>query len=229
MMNRLGPYTLGPTEDEHQGIYTGDCRELAPAIPDESVDLVFTDPVYQRIDDYRWLAETAARILKSSGQVLVYFAMYYLQSVINALSPPLDMKWLCAEKKIGTSTPIWTYRLYSHFKPYLWLTHPNWKSNGRWYKDFVYSKPNGRNVNHTWSKNIPALTEIIASHTLEDDIIVDPFCGGGSIIAVCKMLSRRWLAFEIDPDVAEAARQRVRNTQPPLFVPEPEQLKMEIA
>ena len=53
----LGPYLLGPN-DENQGIYTGDARELAEAIPDESVDLIFTDPVYDRIDDYRWLAES---------------------------------------------------------------------------------------------------------------------------------------------------------------------------
>jgi len=37
------------------------------------------------------------------------------------------------------------------------------------------------------------------------------------------MLGRRYLAFEIDPDSAELARERVRNTQPPLFVPQPEQ------
>ena len=64
MNDRLGPYLLGPN-DENQGVYTGDARELAPAIPDGSVDLIFTDPVYQNIDDYRWLAETAARVLKS--------------------------------------------------------------------------------------------------------------------------------------------------------------------
>jgi len=52
-----------PKEYRNQ-IVTGDARELAKAIPDESIDLVFTDPVYDRIDDYRWLAETAARVLE---------------------------------------------------------------------------------------------------------------------------------------------------------------------
>ena len=67
--NYLGPYLLGPN-DVNQGIYTGDARELARAIPDESVDLIFTDPVYQNIDDYRWLAETAARVLKPDSACL---------------------------------------------------------------------------------------------------------------------------------------------------------------
>jgi DNA modification methylase len=48
----LGPYKLGFNSDENVGIYTGDARELSRAIPDESVDLIFTDPVYDRIEDY---------------------------------------------------------------------------------------------------------------------------------------------------------------------------------
>ena len=40
-MTTLGPYDLNT-------IITGDARELAKAIPDESVDLIFTDPVYDR-------------------------------------------------------------------------------------------------------------------------------------------------------------------------------------
>jgi len=39
-------------------------------------------------------------------------------------------------------------------------------------------------------------------------------------------LGMHYLAFEIEPDVAERARERVRNTQPPLFVMEPEQTEM---
>lgn len=59
-VDQLGPYLLGPNDTPENGIYTGDARELAKAIPDESVDLIFTDPVYDRIEDYRWLAETGA-------------------------------------------------------------------------------------------------------------------------------------------------------------------------
>ena len=59
---QLGPYRLGPNDTPENGIYCGDARELAQAIPDESVYLVFTDPVYNRVDDYRWLAETGARV-----------------------------------------------------------------------------------------------------------------------------------------------------------------------
>jgi len=42
------------------------------------------------------------------------------------------------------------------------------------------------------------------------------------------MLNRQYLAFEINPDTAERARERVRNTQPPLFVMQAKQAKLEL-
>ena len=79
---------------------------------------------------------------------------------------------------------------------------------------------------HIWRKNPNALMRMLGSWTMPDDRVFDPFTGGGTVPAVCKMLGRRYLAYEIDPDMAETARERVRNTQPPLFVLEHEQAKM---
>ena len=64
--------------------------------------------------------------------------------------------------------------------------------------------------------------------TETENVVWDPFTGGGVVPAVCKQLGRRYLAFEIDPKTADMARERVRNTQPPLFVPEPEQPQLEL-
>ncbi len=38
--------TLGPSGTDLNGIYHGDCRWLARAIPDESVPLIVADPPY---------------------------------------------------------------------------------------------------------------------------------------------------------------------------------------
>jgi len=48
------------------------------------------------------------------------------------------------------------------------------------------------------------------------------------MLLVAKSFERRYIGFEIDPEVAEMARQRVVNTQPPLFVPTEEQLPMDL-
>lgn len=210
----LGPYELGPG-GENEGIYTGDARVLSEAIPGESIDLTFTDPVYQNIDDYRWLAETAARVLKPGGSLLVYLAQYHMDKVLAAMTPSLIYRWLLVEKKISTGTLIWSYRLYSHYIPLLWLSKgpPSGKVSRI---DFLWSTPDGPAVNHRWSKNKCRIEYWLNRFGESDTIVWEPFCGGGSIISACKAVSRQYLAFEIDPVTAELARGRVRKTQPPL-------------
>ena len=75
--------------------------------------------------------------------------------------------------------------------------------------------PESRNV-HSWSKPQNVLVKWIDAFSPSNGILVDFFTGGGTVPAVCKMLNRQYLAFEIDTDIAAQARERVRMTQPPL-------------
>lgn len=215
MNDRLGPYLLGPNETPENGIYTGDARVLSESIPNESVDLIFTDPVYNRIDDYCWLAETAARVLRDGGDVLAYFGMYHGAPVISAMAEHLQWRWLLNEKKITGGSLIWSYQLFSHVVPIVWFTKGKPRKGPR-RLDFKWSRGEGKAVNHPWSKGAVRCTYWLNHFGLPGDIILEPFCGGGAIVAACKMLGRRYLAFEIEPGTAELARERVRQTQPPL-------------
>jgi len=223
MVNRLGPYELGPG-GEHEGIYTGDARILSAAIPDESVDLIFTDPVYQNINDYRWLAETAARVLKDTGQLLVYQAHKFLPQTFLALAE-LRFVWLLAENTANFNTRYWPLRLFINWRPLLWYAKAKGRQLNRLCPDLI-RVTTGYEGSHKWHKYDGVVCRWVSNFTTINDVIWDPFTGGGTVPAVCKMLGRRWLAFEIDPDVAETARERVRNTQPPLFVLEHEQAEM---
>jgi len=68
----------------------------------------------------------------------------------------------------------------------------------------------------TWSKQPGAIARYVRALSTPGAIVADFFTGGGTVPAVCKMLDRRYLAFEIDPDTADLARERVRQTQPSL-------------
>jgi hypothetical protein len=227
---KLGPYILGPNDTPENGIYTGDARELAQAIPDESVDLIFTDPVYDRIDDYRWLAETAARVLRQDRACLAWYGPRQLRSVLLAMTA-LEFFHLVScymPSCFALRSPI--KNMWMTWRGLLIFGKGDLETNGysRDYCDFIVDKkrPNlWQPENHHWTKN----PDVIAYYTqafLDDGFVFDPFTGGGTVPAVCKMLGRRYLAFEIDPDTAEMARQRVRQTQPPLFVPQPQQKEM---
>lgn len=225
---KLGPYELGYNDTPECGIYTGDARELAEQIPDESIDLIFTDPVYDRIDDYRWLAETAARVLKDGGSLLAFCGIGYIPETHDALRVPgLSYRWRLIIKPV--------YKLEFHGRLLVSSQECLWYERGdaKMYQsqlDVQLSTSKGDYAvnGSNWGKSAQDLSRYVAAFAHPGAIVFDPFTGGGTVPAVCKQLGRNYLAFEIEPDVADMARERVRNTQPPLFVLQPEQLPMEI-
>ena len=63
-------------------IYCGDAYKLINEIEDGNIDLVYSDPVYDRIEDYDWLSSEANRVLAPGGVLLVYAGIGFLQEVI---------------------------------------------------------------------------------------------------------------------------------------------------
>ena len=153
-MNRLGPYLLGPNDTDKNGIYTGDARELARRIPDESVDLIFTDPVYDRIDDYRWLAETAARILKPGGSVMALCAHEYLDQVMKVMDASLKYHWICCLWQPGSSALLWKKRIMAKWKPMIWYVKSEPSQAIRWFMDGVVGEGTGSKIYHYWGQPI---------------------------------------------------------------------------
>jgi len=226
MTEYLGPYQLGPA-GPNVGIYYGDARELSKAIPDESIDLIFTDPIYQRIDDYRWLAETAARVLKDGGN-LVSFVSPNNQVEIANIFTIKGFVW-CDYLVLRETAR----RRYNHGRKIVGLYEvAAWASKGqhrlgKYVKNFSFVS-NGyikTDTFHDWEKPLEGITHWV--ERLSTDLVFDPFCGGGSTLAACIKVGRKYLAFEIVKATCEVARQRVRDTQPPLTgLVMPEQLSL---
>ena len=208
-------------------IVTGDARELAKRIPDESVDLIFTDPPYPKefLPLYGWLAETAARVLKPGGLCMAMCGMW-LPEVLNLMGQYLDYHWTFCMEMRGYKSKVWPSRIMGvAWRPIVSF------SKGAYTGPFFPSdvmQSGGRDKRfHHWGQCERSVAWALLR--IQPTIIFDPFTGGGTVPAVCKMLGRNYVAFEIDPDVAEDARERVQNTQPPLFVLEPEQVEMELS
>ena len=214
-------------EDYRNQIVTGDARELAKRIPDESIDLIFTDPVYDRIEDYEWLAATASRVLKTRGHLIVFYQTNLAYQTLKAIFARGMM-------------PVWTLASYRRGGPsrrtaigHTKLTFAHFcikEDTKMWQHNLVdvienVTLPNGQK-HHKWQKAEAATYKWINWLIQSGECVFDPFCGGGTVPAICRMLEHNYIAFEIDPDTAEMARERVLNTQPPLFVPEPEQLEL---
>lgn len=219
-MTHLGPYPI-------DSIITGDARELAQAIPDESVDLIFTDPPYLRefLGLYGDIAEIGARVLKPGGWLFAYGAGEHLPDHLARMGMHLDYFWVFILKHQNGWPRMWNKKLMSAYKPI--MVYTKGKPRTQHWLATMHGDSKDKDW-HDWGQGDGFALKIIDLLTEPDDVVVDFCAGGGTTPAVCKMLRRHYLAFEIDPGTAERARQRVLTTQAPLVFPEPEQLTMEV-
>ena len=208
-------------------VTTGDARLLTERIPDASIDLCFADPPY-------WVGYKYGNGRTDSH-------MDYLDPIWLVTELTRIAEVVCITPGIANiahyPTPLW---ILGWFKP---------ASVGRsalggfntWEPILVYGKPKSRfwqdsiylpvtnqveAAFHTCPKPLDLLRWIIAGMTQEGDIVLDPVCGSGTTVVAAKQLHRHYIGFEIDPDTAERARQRVANTQVPLPLEIPEQMEM---
>jgi len=216
-----------PEEYKNQ-IVTGDCRELATRIPDESIDLIFTDPPYPKeyLYLFEWLGQTAKRILKPSGLLITLTGHHYFDKVFAHLNKFLIFYWIGGMKhSTGSVSRLHPKQMLCSWKPALWFAKNRYREH-----PYVFDIFQGRGRDkqfHKWGQDASWFCYYLDKLTTKADVIFDPFTGGGTVPAVCKQLERNHIAFEIDPDTAEMARERVLNTQPPLFVMKPEQLELQ--
>ena len=205
---KLGEYELNQ-------IYTGDARELSKGIPDESVDLILCDPVYWQIDDYRWLAQEGKRVLKPYGYCIAQVGTYYLFEAMKAMSESLDYYWLISET-LTYAAAFFARKVAQLHKPYLWFAKGVKNCPERRFMiDRLTPSPKNKAF-HQWGDDIGAMIPIIDRLTIKGQIVFDPFCGGGTVEAACKELSRQYIGFEINEETALKAQRRLYEMPEPL-------------
>ena len=164
-----------PDEFKNQ-IVTGDARILAERIPDESIDLVFTDPIYSNIDDYRWLAETAGRVLKHNGNLLAYAAHPHQMKVGAEMLPYLQPRPILTTWMSPPYPRMWAYKMHVNYSFVLWFAR-NGGQPDQWIIGELGQAFQAKNFNHKWGKNFGAITYYVEKFTQPNDTVFDPFTG----------------------------------------------------
>lgn len=94
------------------------------------------------------------------------------------------------------------------FRPVLVFAKPPVGPAPHWVSDGI--RGSGRDKRyHDWGQSVHEITAWIENLSEPNDLIVDPYCGGGTVPLACLATKRRWLATEIDPETAAVARQRI--------------------
>ena len=99
-----------------------------------------------------------------------------------------------------------------------------------YYSSMSVSEKNGRNRRSVWSIPTeafsgahfatfpPALIEpCILAGANQNDWVLDPFFGSGTVGAVCERLNRKYVGIELNPRYVKIAINRIKNTERPLF------------
>lgn len=209
---KLGPYDLNT-------IVTGDARELAKAIPDESVDLIFTDPPYLKefLPLYYSIFETSARILKPDGFLLIYVGGYWKDDIMASARQSLKYFWDYIVWEPGNSPVNWQRKTICRNKSILAYTRQD--SNGQALPTTqvlsVWLGGGEDKRYHVWGQSESQARYFIDCFSGPGDIVLDLCVGGGTTAAMAKALGRNYLAFEIKPEFAEAARARTASVKVP--------------
>lgn len=68
-----------------------------------------------------------------------------------------------------------------------------------------------RELLNTIQKPERLIERIIKASSNENELVLDPFAGVGTTLAVCKKLDRNFIGFEINPDYIEISKERLNN------------------
>jgi hypothetical protein len=203
------------TNPRGSSIYTGDFLRLEKLVPDGTADLFLCDPPYDKsgVHVYRDLARLALAKLKPGRFCIVLVGRVFLPQIISMMCEHLDYYWLCGIRYDSRRPRVWSKRVQSGFRPILLFIKPPvpLKASHEWFCDFVQG--NRDKDHHDWGQGVDGLKYFLERFTSPDELVVDPFCGGGPVPVACIATGRRYIATEIDPGVAAAARARVARFQ----------------
>jgi len=70
---------------------------------------------------------------------------------------------------------------------------------------------------HPTQKPTALMEHLIKIHSKRNNLILDPFLGGGTTAVAAKELGRRWIGIEVSEKYCALARKRLQYTEQPLF------------
>ena len=177
-------------------------------LEDESVNVIISDPPYPQkyLPLFENLATFSRRALKPGGSLLVMVGQSYLPEIISALAKHLKFQWVISYLTLGPATQIWQRKVNSNWKPVLWFVKGEY--DGNWVGDVCKSDYIDKRF-HAWGQSESGMVDIITRFSKLGDLILDPFCGGGTTGVAALRLKRRFIGIDSDPEAIEITKGRI--------------------
>ncbi|KPL25628.1 MAG: hypothetical protein AMJ75_00520 [Phycisphaerae bacterium SM1_79] len=170
-------------------IHHGDFRKITgKLIADNSIDLILTDPPYNK-------EKLAARVLKPGSWCLAYAGHSFLVEVINLMGEYLEWGWPFAVGHTGGDSRFRKHKIQVGWKPIVGYYKPPLSVWWDWFPDVVSG---GREkADHKWQQPVVEAEHFIKNLTLKNAVVLDPNLG------------RQWIGIDIDRHCVETARSRI--------------------
>jgi hypothetical protein len=176
------------------------------------IDAIITDPPYKKeyVGLYGELARLSATALKPNGTLAVMVGQSYLPEILAAMTPHMKYRWQMAYLTPGPSTAVWQNgNVNTNFKPILVFG-----GGKRIVDDVVRSDSgNGDKVYHEWGQSESGFMRLIERLTEPNDLVCDPFIGGGTTAVAAVRLHRRIVGCDTDAAMVRTAQSRVALAQ----------------
>ena len=203
-------------DPEQFRLFVSPASELSALIEPESIDVIITDPPYDKSIEQCCLdlSALAAVVLKPGASCLVMVGQSYLPAALAALASKLTYNWVIAYLTPGgQSAQLWKRKVNTFWKPVLWFTKGNY--SGEWRGDVCKSDVNDNDKkHHKWGQSESGMADLVGGYSAPADVVLDPFCGAGTTGIVCAGLGRRFIGADIDPNHVENARGRILCLKP---------------
>src|SRR5260221_3905708 len=197
--------------------YQVECCDFAELpVADGSVDLLFTDPPYEKA----WLprcaefAQWAARKLKPGGSLLVMVGHWYHHDIAHRIQqaapelkvrPDIDYKYLVPFNEPGLG-------IISDYKPVLCFSRGKYRGAAH-HNMYEAIKADYDKEHHAWGQGVPWFKAVMEDFGKPGDLVCDPFVGGGTTALAAYSAHRRFIGGGKKPGWGAKAQGRLEETR----------------
>jgi DNA methylase len=181
------------------------------AVEAESADFIITDPPYpaEYLDLFNGLGTFANHALKPGGLAVVMVGQTYLPEILAHLGRHLTYHWTMAYVTPGgQAVQQFPRHVNAFWKPV--LIYSKGEYAGQWFGDVAKSDTNDNDKeHHYWGQSASGMRDIMRRFVRPNDLVIDPFLGGGTTAVVALEMGARFIGFDIDGDAIAATKARI--------------------
>lgn len=196
-------------------IYQCSVKELADKIPENSVDVILTDPPYPAEFLYCWdeLGELAMHVLKDGGSLVAMSGQSHFPDVSSRLlKSGLSEYWVLCYNMPGVANQVSYRAISNHWKPVIWMTKGQPKPR-KWAADIITVPKLSKQENdlHEWQQQKEGWQMLTDAVVSSGDIVCDPFLGSGTS-AVCAIdAGCLFVGADISKECVDISKERVKS------------------